>query len=109
LPSELPFLAILVGAVSGAALNIYNQIIYNRKSGGKVAPELRLPPMMFGSFLFSSGEFCIGSMARRRLLIFARYVPYRLDGRSKVSIVESLKERRSADNLVSDFIGSLPS
>ncbi|KAK5221432.1 hypothetical protein LTS03_000828 [Exophiala xenobiotica] len=104
LPSELPFLAILVGAVSGAALNIYNQIIYNRKSGGKVAPELRLPPMMFGSFLFSSGEFCIGSTARRRLLIFAR-----LDGRSKVSTVESLKERRSADNLVSDFIGSLPS
>jgi hypothetical protein len=109
LPSELPFLAILVGAVSGAALNIYNQIIYNRKSGGKVAPELRLPPMMFGSFLFSSGEFRTGFMARRRLLIFARYVPYRLDGRSKVSIVESLKERRSANNLVSDFIGSLPS
>ncbi|KIW52900.1 hypothetical protein, variant 1 [Exophiala xenobiotica] len=59
-PSLLPFLAILLGAVSGAAINVYNQIIYNRKSGGKVAPELRLPPMMFGSFLFSSGMFLTG-------------------------------------------------
>ncbi|KAK4941599.1 hypothetical protein LTR10_018476 [Elasticomyces elasticus] len=57
LPSELPFLGILVGAVSGAGINVYNQLVYNRKAGGKVAPELRLPPMMFGSFLFSAGLF----------------------------------------------------
>ncbi|OAP63296.1 hypothetical protein AYL99_02523 [Fonsecaea erecta] len=60
LPAELPFLAILVGAITGAAINIYNQLVYNRKSGGQVAPELRLPPMMFGSFLFSSGLFITG-------------------------------------------------
>lgn len=55
-PSELPFLAILVGAVTGAGINVYNQLVYNRKSGGKTSPELRLPPMMFGSFLFSAGK-----------------------------------------------------
>jgi hypothetical protein len=41
--------------MTGAAINVYNQLIYNKKAGGKVAPELRLPPMMFGSFLFSAG------------------------------------------------------
>ncbi|EXJ56847.1 hypothetical protein A1O7_07191 [Cladophialophora yegresii CBS 114405] len=59
-PSELPFLAILLGAVTGAVINIFNQIVYNRKAGGKVAPELRLPPMMFGSFLFAAGLFVTG-------------------------------------------------
>jgi len=58
-PSELPFLAILLGAVTGAGINVYNQLIYNKKAGGKIAPELRLPPMMFGSFLFSSGEWSL--------------------------------------------------
>ncbi|EXJ82933.1 hypothetical protein A1O3_06750 [Capronia epimyces CBS 606.96] len=60
LPSELPFLAILVGTIIGAAINVYNQLIYNRKAGGKVAPELRLPPMMLGSVLFSGGLFITG-------------------------------------------------
>ncbi|KIY03520.1 uncharacterized protein Z520_00211 [Fonsecaea multimorphosa CBS 102226] len=60
LPSELPFLAILLGAITGAVINVFNQLVYNRKAGGKVAPELRLPPMMFGSFLFSSGLFVTG-------------------------------------------------
>jgi hypothetical protein len=59
-PSELPFLAILLGAVTGAVINIFNQLLYNRKAGGKVAPELRLPPMMFGSFLFAAGLFVTG-------------------------------------------------
>ena len=94
-PSLLPFLAILLGAVSGAVINVYNQIIYNRKSGGKVAPELRLPPMMFGSFLFSSGEFCIGLTITCDLLTLARYVSYGLDGRSKVSIAEHFDRRSS--------------
>ncbi|KAL2411326.1 Efflux pump bik6 [Exophiala dermatitidis] len=59
-PSELPFLAIMVGAMIGAGINVYNQLVYNRKSGGKVCPELRLPPMMLGSFLFSGGLFLAG-------------------------------------------------
>ncbi|KAG9787244.1 hypothetical protein KCU88_g2013, partial [Aureobasidium melanogenum] len=59
-PSELPFLAIMIGAMIGAGINVYNQLVYNRKSGGKVCPELRLPPMMLGSFLFSGGLFLTG-------------------------------------------------
>ena len=66
-PSELPFLAIMVGAMSGAAINVYNQLVYNRKAGGKVAPELRLPPMMFGSFLFAAGLFVTGWTADPRI------------------------------------------
>ncbi|KIW65349.1 hypothetical protein PV04_07615 [Phialophora macrospora] len=59
-PSVLPFLAIFLGAVTGAVINVFNQLLYNRKSGGKVAPELRLPPMMFGSFVFAAGLFVTG-------------------------------------------------
>ncbi|KIW97549.1 uncharacterized protein Z519_01133 [Cladophialophora bantiana CBS 173.52] len=59
-PSELPFLATLLGSITGAVVNVFNQLVYNHKSGGKVAPELRLPPMMFGSFLFASGLFITG-------------------------------------------------
>ncbi|KIX03113.1 uncharacterized protein Z518_06663 [Rhinocladiella mackenziei CBS 650.93] len=65
-PSELPFLALMVGAMCGAGINIYNQTVYNRKSEGKVVPELRLPPMMLGSVLFSSGLFVTGWTAHPR-------------------------------------------
>jgi len=57
LPSELPFLAIQVGAIGGACINVYNQIVYNRKAHGKLNPELRLPPMMGGSVAFAAGLF----------------------------------------------------
>lgn len=61
--SELPFLAILVGAILGALTNIYNQLHYNkayRAAGNRAVPEKRLPPMMIGSILFSSGQFLMG-------------------------------------------------
>ncbi len=70
-PSELPFLAIMLGAITGCAINIYNQLVYNRKAGGKVAPELRLPPMMFGSFLFAAGLFVTGWTADPRIHLIA--------------------------------------
>jgi len=59
-PSVLPFLAIMLGAITGAIINVYNQLVYNHKAGGKTAPELRLPPMMLGSFLFAAGLFVTG-------------------------------------------------
>jgi len=61
--SELPFLAILIGTVLGAAINTYNQFRYNtiaEKLGKSVVPEARLPPMAFGSVLFSAGMFTTG-------------------------------------------------
>lgn len=60
LQSELPFLAITLGCVTGAALNIFNQIAYNKAyeaAGQRAVPEKRLPPMMLGSVMFAGGQF----------------------------------------------------
>ncbi|KAK5051956.1 hypothetical protein LTR84_002760 [Exophiala bonariae] len=67
--SVLPFLAILVGTVLGAAINVYNQFRYNRivkTSGKNVVPEARLPPMAFGSIMFAAGMFTTGWTADPR-------------------------------------------
>ncbi|KAI8629426.1 MFS general substrate transporter [Xylariaceae sp. FL1651] len=58
--SELPFLAICLGALCGAAINITNQLFYNKAyhaAGDRAIPEKRLPPMMIGAVLFTSGQF----------------------------------------------------
>lgn len=60
LESELPFVAICLGTFTGAALNILNQLAYNKAyhaSGDRAVPEKRLPPMMLGSVLFAGGQF----------------------------------------------------
>jgi MFS transporter, DHA1 family, multidrug resistance protein len=62
-PATLPFLCILIGAILGACANVYNQTIYNKAyhaAGNRAVPEKRLPPMMFGSVLFSAGQFLMG-------------------------------------------------
>ncbi|PHH81293.1 hypothetical protein CDD82_1092 [Ophiocordyceps australis] len=67
LVSELPFVCILIGAIIGCSLNVYNQLLYNRTYhavGNRPVPEKRLPPMMLGSLLFSSGQFLTGWTAR---------------------------------------------
>lgn len=61
--SELPFLAIFLGSLTGAAINMYNQLYYNKAyhaSGDRPIPEKRLPPMMLGSVLFAAGQFITG-------------------------------------------------
>jgi DHA1 family multidrug resistance protein-like MFS transporter len=63
LPASLPFLCVLLGAVLGAAANVYNQTLYNkayRAAHNRAVPEKRLPPMMLGSVLFSAGQFLMG-------------------------------------------------
>ncbi|KAI1776660.1 polyamine transporter 1 [Hypoxylon cercidicola] len=62
-PSVLPFLALLVGSITGALINISNQLYYNKAyhaAGDRAVPEKRLPPMMFGSVLFAAGQFITG-------------------------------------------------
>ncbi|OAL27631.1 hypothetical protein AYO20_09704 [Fonsecaea nubica] len=59
-PASIPFSSLLLGSFLGAAVNVYNQMVYNKKAAGKVAPELRLPPMMLGSVFFSAGLFVTG-------------------------------------------------
>ncbi|KAI1386722.1 polyamine transporter 1 [Hypoxylon trugodes] len=61
--SELPFLAILLGSIAGAGINMSNQLYYNKAYhavGDRPVPEKRLPPMMFGSVLFAAGQFVTG-------------------------------------------------
>ncbi|XPS80404.1 hypothetical protein M3J09_012361 [Ascochyta lentis] len=61
--STLPFLGIFLGACLGCGINSYNQLLYNKvyhAAGDRAVPEARLPPMMLGSVLFSSGQFITG-------------------------------------------------
>lgn len=66
----LPFLAIFVGILGGAALNIYNQKFYLRKikaNNHRPVPEARLPPMMAGSVMFAASLFIMGWTSDRNL------------------------------------------
>ncbi|KAL2177407.1 major facilitator superfamily domain-containing protein [Thermothelomyces heterothallicus CBS 202.75] len=63
LVATLPFLCIFIGAVLGCAINVYNQLLYNKAyhaAGSRAVPERRLPPMMLGSVLFAGGQFLTG-------------------------------------------------
>ena len=61
--STLPFLGLLVGVICALIINIANQPLYARaveKNQGRAVPEARLPPMIIGGLLFSSGLFWFG-------------------------------------------------
>lgn len=65
--AELPFIAILLGSITGAGINIANQFWYNKAyhaAGDRAVPEKRLPPMMFGSILFGGSLFMTGWTAQ---------------------------------------------
>lgn len=56
----LPFLGLLGGIFLGAIILLANQAYYFRKfkeNGNRALPEARLPPMMFGSVIFTAGMF----------------------------------------------------
>ncbi|KAH8203013.1 hypothetical protein TruAng_002847 [Truncatella angustata] len=59
----LPFLALMLGSLTGAFINIANQFQYNKAyhaAGDRAVPEKRLPPMMLGSVLFAASLFLTG-------------------------------------------------
>lgn len=61
--STLPFLALFVGVLFAALINLANQPRYGRamaKSRGRPVPEARLLPMAIGGFLFTIGLFWFG-------------------------------------------------
>lgn len=63
LVGSLPFLAVLVGIILGAALGVLNQKYYNntyKANGYKPVPEARLPSMMIASVVLAGGLFIIG-------------------------------------------------
>ncbi|EMC96762.1 hypothetical protein BAUCODRAFT_34154 [Baudoinia panamericana UAMH 10762] len=60
LVGSLPFLAVLLGVIIGAAANLLNQKFYIKRwkaNNCRPVPEARLPPMMGGSFIFVAGLF----------------------------------------------------
>lgn len=63
LVGQLPFLALLVGILFGAAANLLNQKFYVKRfhaNNNRAVPEARLPPMMVGSVFFAAGNFIFG-------------------------------------------------
>ncbi|KAL8729157.1 MAG: hypothetical protein Q9166_004896 [cf. Caloplaca sp. 2 TL-2023] len=61
--STLPFLALFVGVLFSAAINLANQPRYMRivdQNKGRPVPEARLPPMLLGGVLFVIGLFWFG-------------------------------------------------
>ena len=60
---NVPFLAIFVGILGAAGLNVYNNKYYFKRfkeNGNRPVPEARLPPMMIGGILFAGGLFLFG-------------------------------------------------
>ena len=60
---NVPFLALFVGILGAAGLNIYNNKYYFKRfkeNGNRSVPEARLPPMMIGGILFAGGLFLFG-------------------------------------------------
>lgn len=56
--SSLPFLALFLGVLCAAGINLSNQPRYARianAAGGKPVPEARLQPMAIGGFLYATG------------------------------------------------------
>ncbi|OJJ43873.1 hypothetical protein ASPZODRAFT_73588 [Penicilliopsis zonata CBS 506.65] len=61
--STLPFLGIFVGVIFALFVNIANQPRYAKAvaaNKGRAVPEARLPPMILGGALFSTGIFWFG-------------------------------------------------
>ncbi|KAK8022974.1 hypothetical protein PG991_006855 [Apiospora marii] len=61
--STLPFLGLFVGVLTAMLLNIANQPLYIRaldRNGGRAVPEARLPPLVLGQVLITTGLFWFG-------------------------------------------------
>ncbi|EJD48787.1 MFS general substrate transporter [Auricularia subglabra TFB-10046 SS5] len=73
LESALPFIAVLIGTIIAAALNIfYSTRIFMPlvEKHGRVPPEKRLPPMMVGAISFPIGFFLLGWTANPGIFWF---------------------------------------
>lgn len=61
--STLPFLGLFVGVLCAVGINLGNQSHYARamaRNHGRAVPEARLPPMLVGGVLFTTGLFWFG-------------------------------------------------
>lgn len=83
--STLPFLGLFVGVVFALAINIANQPLYARavaRNEYRAVPEARLPPMILGGVLFTSGLFWFGWTASNR---YSWVLPVFAAGKATVS------------------------
>ncbi|KAK8118310.1 bicyclomycin resistance protein [Apiospora kogelbergensis] len=61
--STLPFLGLFVGVLTAMLINIANQPLYIRaleRNEGRAVPEARLPPLILGQVLITTGLFWFG-------------------------------------------------
>jgi DHA1 family multidrug resistance protein-like MFS transporter len=68
--STLPFLSILIGSIFGTAINFAVQPWYVKavkKNDGRAVPEARLPPIVIGAGLLSTGLFWFGWTASPKI------------------------------------------
>ncbi|KAM0748976.1 MFS general substrate transporter [Meredithblackwellia eburnea MCA 4105] len=99
--AALPFLAVLIGTLTAASINIlYSTFVfgpYVDKHGGSAKPEMRLPTMMLGGIAFPVGFFLLGwaptagqliglvFIGASFLLIFQSGINYLIDGYTRFS------------------------
>ncbi|KAG5418218.1 hypothetical protein I9W82_003745 [Candida metapsilosis] len=60
---ELPYISMLLGVLSGTAINVFYEIQNNKlleQTGTKPTPETRLPPVKIGAVTFVIGIFWLG-------------------------------------------------
>ncbi|KUJ13463.1 MFS multidrug transporter [Mollisia scopiformis] len=70
LVGSLPFLATLLGCITGASANSMNTKYYISRvaaNRGRPVPEARLPPMMFGAIVFPAGCFLFGQTSSKHV------------------------------------------
>lgn len=89
IPASLPFLGLLLGVLVGVGVNIGNQFLYNKKSQGRVIPELRLYVMMPGAVAFAAGLFLTGWTASPEYPWIAPVIGLVLTGLGFITIFQS--------------------
>ncbi|RMJ29046.1 MFS multidrug transporter [Aspergillus sp. HF37] len=104
--ANLPFLALLVGILAAAVVNVYNNKYYFRlftENGNRAVQEARLPPMMIGGFMFSGGLFFFEWTSSR----MASYWPFIVDI-ALVGFGFTTIPQAAMDYIVDTLSGTLP-
>ncbi|KLO99653.1 Uncharacterized protein Y057_7311 [Fusarium fujikuroi] len=88
----LPFIALLIGILVAAAVNIYNNKYYRRRlveNGYRAVPEARLPPMMVGGIVFAAGQFLFAWTSSPRINYWPSIIGIALTGLGFTTIFQS--------------------
>ncbi|KAL6922701.1 hypothetical protein FSST1_006727 [Fusarium sambucinum] len=89
---SLPFIALLIGILCAAAINIYNNKYYAKKlveNGYRAVPEARLPPMMLGGIVFTSGQFLFAWTSSQHMTYWPSIIGIALTGLGFTTIFQA--------------------